>query len=172
MQKNIFYIQLSQLPINQRIINILYSFLQHVQKSLNSQSRKFGYTYNKLLLEIYVDADYVGSLVNKKSTTNYYTFLRCNLIIWRSKKENVITRLSTKLEFKQWLKWYVNYYDLKIKLDSLMCVYCDNKLAINIVHNLIQYNRTKHIKVDRHFTKVKPDNGLICIHTCLSAHSL
>lgn len=35
-------------------------------------------------------------------------------------------------------------------------------LAIIITHNLVQQDRTKHIKVDRHFMKEKLDNGLIC----------
>ena len=43
-----------------------------------------------------------------------------------------------------------------------MKLHC-NKSTINIVHNLVQYNRTKHLEVDRHFVKEKLENGLICI---------
>lgn len=42
-----------------------------------------------------------------------------------------------------------------------MELYCDNKLAINIEHNPIEHDRTKHIKVGRHFIKEKLDSGLI-----------
>ncbi|RVW76999.1 Copia protein [Vitis vinifera] len=45
--------------------------------------------------------------------------------------------------------------DLRIKWDGPMKLYCDNKSAINIVHNPIQHNRTKHIEIDRHFIKEK-----------------
>lgn len=41
---------------------------------------------NRLLIEIYMDANYVGSLVNRRSTSGYYTFLGGNLVNWRSKK--------------------------------------------------------------------------------------
>lgn len=41
-----------------------------------------------------------------------------------------------------------------------MKIYCDNKSAINIAHNLVQHDRTKHIEVDRHFIK-ELDNGMI-----------
>ena len=43
-----------------------------------------------------------------------------------------------------------------------MRLYCDNKFAISIAHNLVQYDRTKHIEVDRHFIKEKLESGLIC----------
>ena len=41
-----------------------------------------------------------------------------------------------------------------------MKIYCDNKSAINIAHNLVQHDRIKHIEVDRHFIK-ELDNGMI-----------
>ena len=41
-----------------------------------------------------------------------------------------------------------------------MKIYCDNKSAINIAHNLVQHDRIKHIEVDRHFIK-ELDSGMI-----------
>ena len=34
-----------------------------------------------------------------------------------------------------------------------MNLLCDNKAAIDIAHNPIQHDRTKHVEVDRHFIK-------------------
>ena len=42
-----------------------------------------------------------------------------------------------------------------------MRLYCNNKLVINIAHNPVQHDRTKHAKVDKHFIKEKLDDGLI-----------
>ena len=59
-----------------------------------------------------------------------------------------------------WLKIILE--DLKIKWETPMRLYCDNKsAAINIAHNLIQHDRTKHVEVDKHFIKEKLDSGLI-----------
>jgi len=49
-----------------------------------------------LSMKIYTDADYVGSIVDKRSTTSYCMFLGGNLVTWRSKKQNVVGRSSAK----------------------------------------------------------------------------
>ena len=50
-----------------------------------------------------------------------------------------------------WLKIILD--DLRIKWEGPMKLYCDNKSAINITHNLVQHKRMKHIKIDKHFVK-------------------
>ena len=42
-----------------------------------------------------------------------------------------------------------------------MSLHCNNKVAIEITHNPIQHDRTKHIKVDRHFIKENLNEKLI-----------
>jgi hypothetical protein len=44
-----------------------------------------------------------------------------------------------------------------------MKLYCDNKAAIDISHNPVQYARTKYIEVDRHFIKEKLDSHIISL---------
>ena len=43
-----------------------------------------------------------------------------------------------------------------------MGLYYDNKLVINITLNSEQYDRRKHVEVDRHFIKKMLESGLIC----------
>ena len=80
-----------------------------------------------------------------------------------------MARSSAKAKFRTmahevgellWLKIILE--DLKIKWDSPMRLYCDNKSAINIAHNPMRHDWTKHIERDRHFIKEKLDSGLIC----------
>ena len=44
-----------------------------------------------------------------------------------------------------------------------MTLYSDNKAGINITHNPIQHDRTKHVEIDRHFIKEKLEEGVICM---------
>ena len=119
--------------------------------------------------EAYTDADYAGSIVDRRSTSGYCTFLGGNLVTWRIKKQAVVARSSVEAEFRAmahgicellWIKIILD--DLKIKWLGPMKLYCDNKSAINIAHNPVQQDRTKHIEVDRLFIKEKMDSGQIC----------
>ena len=132
-----------------------------------------------LALEVYTDVDYAGSIVNRRSTIGYCTFLGGNQVTWRSKKQNVVARPSAESEFKAiaqglcellWLKIILD--DLRIKWDDPIKLYCDNKSAIDIVHNPIQHDRTKHIEVNRHFIKEKLEEGVVCMSYVPSEHQL
>ena len=60
-----------------------------------------------------------------------------------------------------WIKRLLE--DLNISVSLPIKVYCDNKAAILIAHNMVLHDRTKRIKVDKHCIKEKNENGLICI---------
>ncbi|PRQ55087.1 putative RNA-directed DNA polymerase [Rosa chinensis] len=51
--------------------------------------------------------------------------------------------------------------DLGYKLRQPMDLHCDNKAAIEIAHNPVQHDRTKHVEVDRHFIKENLDRKVI-----------
>ena len=62
-----------------------------------------GILFKKTLsiaLAIYTDADFAGSLLDRRSTTGYCTFLGGNLVSRRSKKQNVVARSSAEVEFR------------------------------------------------------------------------
>ncbi|GAA0160789.1 hypothetical protein LIER_17263 [Lithospermum erythrorhizon] len=45
---------------------------------------------------VYTDADWAGSIDDRKSTSGYYTIVWGNLVTWRSKKQNMVARSSAK----------------------------------------------------------------------------
>ena len=101
------------------------------------------------------------------------------MVTWRSKKHNVVAKSCVESEFRViaqglcellWLKIILN--DLRIKWDGPMKLYCDNKSTINIAHNPIQHDRTKHIEIDRHFIKEKLEEGVVCMSYVPSEHQL
>nr|GEY21363.1 hypothetical protein [Tanacetum cinerariifolium] len=52
-----------------------------------------------LHLVAYLDSDYVGASLDKKSTTGGCQFLGCRLISWQCKKQTVIATSSTEVEY-------------------------------------------------------------------------
>ncbi|RDX81147.1 Kinesin-like protein KIN-7O, partial [Mucuna pruriens] len=48
---------------------------------------------------MYTDTDYVGLVVDRRSTSGYYMVLEGNLVTWKSKKQNVVARSSAKEKF-------------------------------------------------------------------------
>ncbi|KAH9753027.1 protein kinase domain-containing protein [Citrus sinensis] len=109
---------------------------------------------NNMQVEVYTDADWAGSIIDRRSTSGYCTFVGGNLVTWRSKKQSVVARSSAEAEFRAvaygicellWLKKLLE--ELKIIIDVPMKLYCDNKAAINIAHNPIHHDRTKHVEV-------------------------
>lgn len=105
-----------------------------------------------LNVEVYTDADWAGSTIDRRSTSGYCTFIGGNLVTWRSKKQNGVARSSAKAEFRAlangiceivWLKRLLE--ELKVTFAPLIKVYCDNKAAISIAHNPVLHDRTKHV---------------------------
>jgi len=48
----------------------------------------------------YSDSGYAGDREDKKSIISYCTFVRGNLVTWRSKKYDVVSRSSAEAEYR------------------------------------------------------------------------
>ncbi|XP_059649061.1 uncharacterized mitochondrial protein AtMg00810-like [Cornus florida] len=63
----------------------------------------FGLLYKSnghLRVEGFTDADWAGSLSDRRSTTGYCTFVGGNLVTWKSKKQTVVARSSAEAEYR------------------------------------------------------------------------
>ena len=59
-----------------------------------------------------------------------------------------------------------------MRVKNAMILYFDNKATINITHNQVQYDQTKHVEIDRHFIKEKLDSRQVCTPYVSSSNQL
>ncbi|KAB2594606.1 hypothetical protein D8674_036786 [Pyrus ussuriensis x Pyrus communis] len=123
-----------------------------------------------LRMKGFTDADWASDVIDSCFTSGYFTFVGGNLVTWRSKKQNVVSRSLAEAEFRGmahgicevlWLHKLLG--GLGFKANEAISLYCDNKSAREIVENLVQHDRTKHVEVDRHFIKEKLEKKIVSI---------
>ena len=117
----------------------------------------------------YSDANFVGSLLDRKSTSETYQVLGQCLVSWFSKKQVSVALSTAKAEYvaaslccsqvlwqkQQLLDYGIKLYHIPIK--------CDNTSAINLSKNPIQHSRTKYIDIRYHFLRDHVQNGYISL---------
>ena len=128
--------------------------------------RKHGH----LEIKAYIDADWAGNPVDRRSTSGYFTLVGGNLVTWRSKKQKVVALSSAEAEFRGIARGLAEVLWLRKLLTELgfppkrSCeLMCDNRAAISISENPVQHDRTKHVEVDRHFIKEKLEEGVLSL---------
>ena len=117
---------------------------------------------------MFTDADWAGSVKDRKSTSEYGTRLWGNLVTWRSKKQSVVARGNAETEHRamengicEAIQTKHLLEELKVDCEFPMQLYCDNNATISIAHNPIHHDRTKHVEVDEHFITKELEKGVI-----------
>jgi hypothetical protein len=75
--------------------------------------------HDHLKIEAYTDANWAGSITDRRSTSGYYTFVGGNLVTWQSKKQSVVARSSAEAEFRAMAQGVCETLWLKILLAML-----------------------------------------------------
>ena len=121
-----------------------------------------------LQLKAFCDADWAGCLGTRKSLTGYCVFLGDALISWRSKKQDIVSKSSTEVEYRSmatttcevtWLLYLLR--DLHVPHQKPVLLYCDNQAALHISANPMFHERSKHIKANCHIVRNKILDGTI-----------
>ncbi|GKC76497.1 ribonuclease H-like domain-containing protein [Tanacetum coccineum] len=93
-------------------------------------------------LTAYIDADWAGCPVTRRSTSGYCVFLGDNLLSWSAKRHVTLSRSSAEAEYRgvanvvaetAWLRNLL--LELHAPLSTAIIVYCDNVSAVIAVIN-------------------------------------
>ncbi len=141
-------------------LDVVKRILRYIKHTL-----KCGIFYevkSQLQVHGYTDADWVGNVSNRRSTSGFMFSFRTGDVSWSSKKQPTIALSSTKAEYRGvaiatceivWLQKLLS--NLGQLVDAPVVIYCDNISSILLANNPVYHARTKHIEAHYHFIREK-----------------
>ena len=131
----------------------------------------YGLKYDvnqKINLEGYVDSDWAGSAIDRKSTSWCWFSIASAMISWFSKKHSCVALSTAEAEYVTaystscevvWLKKLPsNLFDLQLDAN---CIYCDNQSYVKLSENPMVDDKSKHIKIKYHYIRDMVQRGAV-----------
>lgn len=121
----------------------------------------YGLVFQKSGMDVtaYVDADWGGNELDRKSFTGFIFKLGNSLISWESRKQKTVALSSTEAEYMALSDGCKEALFVRSFLNELLnsnckvTLYNDNQSAQKLTTNCMYHNRTKHIDVRHHFIR-------------------
>ncbi|KAK1645011.1 hypothetical protein QYE76_062816 [Lolium multiflorum] len=130
-------------------------------------------------LTTYSDADWAGSLDDRRSTGGFALFHGSRLVAWSAKKQDTVSRSSTEAEYKAvanataeliWVEGLLK--EIGVPTVSTPVLWCDNIGATYLSSNPVFHARTKHIEIDYHIVRERVARKLLRIQFISSRDQL
>eukprot|EP00253_Pinus_taeda_P013579 PITA_13579 len=138
-----------------QVVKRIFKYLQGTQN--------YGLWYPRntdLTLHAYTNADWAGSMDDRKRTSGGAFFMGSRLVSWFNKKQSSIALSTAEAEYvavasccTQLLWMMQNLQDFQITCTPPISILCDNTSAINISKNPVMHSKTKHIPIKYHFLR-------------------
>nr|GEU61856.1 retrotransposon protein, putative, unclassified [Tanacetum cinerariifolium] len=161
--------QLDQTDYRSKIGSLMY--LTSSRPDIVQAGSSFGLT-------AFLNADHVGCIDSRKSTSEGIQFIGDKLVSWMSKKQNCTAMslaeakyvvLSASCAQVMWMRTQLQDYGFNYNKIPL---YCDSQSAIAISCNPVHHSRTKHIHTLYHFIKEQVKNGIIELYFVRTEYQL
>ena len=117
----------------------------------------FGLYYDEnhdYILYGYIDADWAGSVLDKRSTSGGCYCLGSTMISWFSRKQSSVAHSTAEAEYiaacsasceSIWLRKLMSGL-FNLELDTTV-ILCDNQSCIKMTENPLFHDRSKHIEI-------------------------
>ena len=150
------YIFFAMITLNQFLTDLRHVHLiaaKHILRYLKG-TVDYGLKYEatqKINLEGYVDSYWIGSAIDRKSTSGCCFSMGSGVISWFSRNQSCVALSTTKAEYVVacsascevvWVrKLLSNLFDLHL---DATCIYCDNQSCVKL---------SKHIEIKYHYIR-------------------
>eukprot|EP00249_Psilotum_nudum_P020212 c27606_g1_i3 orf=185-694(+) len=141
-------------------------------------TKKYALCYSRtspdtFKLRVYSDADWVGEVDTRKSTSGYSFSLGSVAIMWCSKRQTTTALSSAEAEYISctlaakevvWLRKHLS--GVMLMQEEPTELLCDNQSAIALTKNPKFHGCTKHIEVQYHFVRGQVEEGTLKLIYC------
>ncbi|MCO5559431.1 hypothetical protein L7F22_013031 [Adiantum nelumboides] len=123
---------------------------------------------DNLSINLIHDADWAGSVCDRRSTSGFMFSLGSAAISWSNRKQPTVALSSTEAEYRgatvaacevAWLEVLLG--ELGIQVQRPVVIHCDNLSSIQLAQNPVFHAKTKHIELHYHFIRERILDGSI-----------
>ena len=117
-------------------------------------------------LQGYVDADFVGDIDSRKSTTGFVFTLGGTTISWASNLQKIVTLSTIEVEYvastevRKEMIWLHDFLDELGKKQEMSILHSDSQSAIFLGKNSAFHSNSKHIQTKYHFIRYLVEDKL------------